>query len=211
MPDSEAVAGALYRRARFLLSAWSVSDLPPDEGLEVAVAGRSNAGKSSLINAVTCQGNLARTSKTPGRTQHMVVFGLDPLRRLVDLPGYGYARVAGSVKDHWRNELPRYLQNRRSLRGLVLLMDVRHPLTPLDQGLLDWSAAADLAVHVVLTKADKLSRGQAAAVQGRVRRQLPPEVGLQLFSMPQRLGLETLWACLDRWLGVEAEKKTPRS
>ncbi|MES9938030.1 MAG: ribosome biogenesis GTP-binding protein YihA/YsxC, partial [Sedimenticola sp.] len=142
-----------YHQARFLTSAAKLNQSPADEGIEVAFAGRSNAGKSSAINTLCQQRNLARTSKTPGRTQLLNFFTLDEQRRLVDLPGYGYAKVAEKVKLQWQKELAAYLEQRQSLRGIILLVDVRHPLKEFDQQMLDWSAQIDLPVHILLTKA----------------------------------------------------------
>jgi GTP-binding protein len=197
-----------YNRTRFLKSVPDLNGAPPDHGREVAFAGRSNAGKSSVINAITGIGSLARTSKTPGRTQHLVFFEIDGQRRLVDLPGYGYARVAEAVRRHWRRAMADYLARRQSLQGLVLVMDVRHPLTDYDRQMLDWCHEAGLAVHVLLTKADKLKRGPASATLLQVRRALARD-GLhataQLFSATKRLGIDEAEACLDRWLEREAE------
>src|SRR5690625_129007 len=160
-----------FRQARFLTSAPDLARSTPDTGAEVAFAGRSNAGKSSAINALTNQRKLARTSKTPGRTRLINFFDLGGNRRLVDLPGYGYARVAQSVKQEWQRNLAHYLEARQSLVGLVLLMDIRHPLQDSDRFLVGWAAAAELPVHAVLTKADKLRRGPALSVQiGRASR-----------------------------------------
>lgn len=199
---------AHYRRARFLLSAPSLAQAPPDAGAEVAFAGRSNAGKSSAINALTGIGALARTSKTPGRTQHLVFFALDGTRRLVDLPGYGYARVSEQVKRQWQQTLEDYLHHRRSLQGLVLVMDIRHPLTDYDQQMLQWCAGAGLAVHVLLTKADKLKRNGANQALFHVRRtagRLCPGATVQTFSALRRAGVEELHRVLDTWLGYASE------
>ncbi|KAF1007108.1 MAG: putative GTP-binding protein EngB [Luteibacter sp.] len=157
--------------ARFVLAAHEIIQLPYDQGAEVAFAGRSNAGKSSALNALTGHTGLARTSKTPGRTQLMVVFDLPPLKgaegtppldaRLVDLPGYGYAKVPEAMRAHWRGEIDAYLKMRRSLRGIVLIVDIRHELKDFDRTMLEFCAATDLPCHVLMTKADKLSRGQA--------------------------------------------------
>lgn len=185
---------------------------PPDTGLEIAFAGRSNAGKSSALNTLTGRKSLARTSKTPGRTQHLVFFSLDDSRRLVDLPGYGYARVPAKVKAHWDKAMSHYLHERSSLRGLVLMMDIRHPLTDFDQQMLNWCAQTHMPVHILLTKADKLKRGAAQNTLLKVRHQLAdhPEISIQLFSALKRTGAEEARAVLDDWLGftpVEMEKK----
>ncbi len=196
-----------YRAARFLTSAPDPDHLPPDEGLEVAFAGRSNAGKSSALNAITQQRQLARISKTPGRTQLLNVFEIVPERRLIDLPGYGYAKVPERLRRHWGVAVQRYLEQRRSLVGLILLMDSRHPLTPLDRQLLDWCASRALPVHGLLTKADKLSRGKAAAALQSVRHILQadyPLATVQLFSALDQTGLEQAIARLDDWLFTAA-------
>lgn len=195
-----------YQKAEFLLSAAALSQAPPDVGREVAFAGRSNAGKSSAINAITGLASLARTSKTPGRTQQINFFGLDEARRLVDLPGYGFAKVPLCVKQHWERLLEQYLRRRKSLRGLVLVMDIRHPLKPTDQQLLAWCHAAGMSAHLLLTKADKLSRGAALDTLRQVRRVLASE-GLgataQLFSALTRIGVEEARHQLDAWLATE--------
>jgi GTP-binding protein len=194
-----------WRRARFLTGARTPGQLPPDAGREVAFAGRSNAGKSSLINVLTEQKALARTSKAPGRTREINFFGLDDAAalRLVDLPGYGYAKVPEAVRRQWQETLARYLQARRSLAGVVVIMDVRHPLTEHDRTLLAWLAPRRLPLHLVLTKADKLKRGRAAAALEAVRREaarLEPPATAQLFSALHRQGLEILRERLASWL-----------
>lgn len=184
------------RQARFQTSAPKLSLCPPDEGYEIAFAGRSNAGKSSAINALTAQKQLARASKTPGRTQMINFFCMqDESRRLVDLPGYGYAAVSESLKQVWQKELERYLIARKSLTGLILLMDIRHPLKEFDQMMLQWAKSRGLFVHVLLTKADKLNRSPALAVLQQVRKQLTAEgldFSIQLFSAPSKQGIEEL-------------------
>src|SRR6056300_354839 len=150
-----------FRRATFLQSASQLSNAPPDSGSEVAFAGRSNAGKSSAINTLTENSKLARTSRTPGRTQLINFFSLSETQRLVDLPGYGYAKVPLKMKREWNRHMENYLQHRQSLRGLILLMDVRHPLTDQDEQMIAWASAATMPVHVLLTKADKLKKGPA--------------------------------------------------
>ncbi|KAB7623943.1 ribosome biogenesis GTP-binding protein YihA/YsxC [Alkalilimnicola sp. S0819] len=194
-----------YQRAEFQLSAPSLAELPPDQGREVAFAGRSNAGKSSALNTITNRRALARTSKTPGRTQAINVFRLDEARALVDLPGYGYAKVPEAIKRHWQAALPEYLAQRQALVGLMLIMDVRHPLTDYDRQMLEWCHHAGLAVHILLTKADKLKRGPATATLHQVRKQLQaefPNTTAQLFSSLKRDGVEEARAQLDRWLTV---------
>ena len=193
----------LCQQARFSISAAKVDQCPPDEGLEVAFAGRSNAGKSSALNTLT-HASLARTSKTPGRTQLLNFFELDEQRRLVDLPGYGYAKVPIPLKLHWQKHLEAYLGSRQSLRGLMLMMDIRHPLTEFDCMMLDWSVASGMPMHILLTKADKLNYGAAKnallKVQQELRRGWGEKVSIQLFSAPKRQGVEDAQAVLARWL-----------
>ena len=197
----------IWRQARFLTGARELGQLPADTGLEVAFAGRSNAGKSSLVNVLTEQKALARTSKAPGRTRELNFFALDveARRRLVDLPGYGYAKVPDAVRLAWQQSLARYLQARESLQGVVVIMDVRHPLTAHDRTLLELLAPRELPLHLVLTKADKLSRGRAAATLLAVQREaqgMAAEVTAQLFSALKRQGLDVLRARLGGWLEV---------
>lgn len=199
----------LYQQARFLTSAARLDQLPPDEGAEVAFAGRSNAGKSSALNRLTRQGSLARTSKTPGRTQLINFFALDDQRRLVDLPGYGYAKVNEAIKRRWQETMEAYLASRHSLRGLILLMDLRHPLRDVDRHLLDWCWQVGMPVHVLLTKADKLKRGQAQSTLLQVQRELasrapPGSTSVQLFSALKGSGVEQVQGVLDAWLGIDA-------
>ncbi|HAT8940068.1 TPA: YihA family ribosome biogenesis GTP-binding protein [Legionella pneumophila subsp. pneumophila] len=192
----------LYSKAVFLKSAARVNQLPEDSGYEVAFAGRSNAGKSSALNCLTNNKNLARTSKTPGRTQLINLFSLDEQRRLVDLPGYGYAKVAMEVKLEWQKNLANYLEARQCLRGLILLMDVRHPLKDLDQILVNWALHRELPVHILLTKADKLSRSEVKNAVLKVRQyyELAEHlVSVQAFSSVKKDGVEELISVLDRW------------
>lgn len=196
-----------YRRAEFLSSAAKFSQCPTDEGWEVAFAGRSNAGKSSAINSLTGNRKLARTSRTPGRTQLINFFALTERQRLVDLPGYGYAKVPQKIKDAWNRQLERYLQERQSLRGMILLMDCRHPLQPFDQQMLGWAEAAHMPVHILLTKADKLKKGPAkqSLLQTRGRlAHLGDLVSVQLFSALKHQGHDELIKVLDRWLTDES-------
>ena len=156
-----------YNSARYSTSANKLDQCPPDEGAEVAFAGRSNAGKSSAINALTQQNQLARVSKTPGRTQLINFFDLNlEGMRLVDLPGYGYAKVPLALKQHWQKHLDAYLQHRECLRGVVLVMDIRHPMKEFDQMMVDWCAATGVPLHVLLTKSDKLKKGPAQSATG---------------------------------------------
>ena len=198
------ITASRYRAAHFLNSVNSLAQLPPDTGREVAFAGRSNAGKSSALNVLTGQRQLARVSKTPGRTQLLNFFQVEPERYLVDLPGYGYAQVPDAIRRHWRLLLERYLRERLALRGLMLLMDIRHPLTPLDRQLLDGCAHRLLPVHILLTKADKLSRGAAQTALQQVQRMLKTDyagASVQLFSALTGLGIDEAHARLDQWLG----------
>lgn len=201
-----------YPRVRFLTSANSVAQLPPDLGAEVAIAGRSNAGKSSAINAITQRRGLARTSKTPGATRLINFFELEPGRRLVDLPGYGFAAVAGSVRQHWGQLLEAYFAGRRTLRGAVVVMDVRHPLTSHDEAMLALALGRHVPVHVLLTKSDKLGRGAAAGVLAAVRREVSkrPAVTVQLFSAHTGEGLAAARGAIERLLdGQPVQKETP--
>jgi GTP-binding protein len=192
-----------FRQAEFLTSVPRASLAPPDEGAEVAFAGRSNAGKSSALNAITGQRALARTSKTPGRTQQINFFAVGENMRLVDLPGYGYAKVPQAMKNTWQRNLSEYLHVRRSLRGLILLMDCRHPLTDYDREVLLWCADFGLPVHILLTKADKLKRGAAANTLLAVRKRLPElhsEASVQLFSALKKTGMDEARQVLSGWL-----------
>jgi GTP-binding protein len=193
-----------YAQAKFLKSAARVDQLPEDSGYEVAFAGRSNAGKSSALNCLTNIRQLARTSKTPGRTQLINLFILDDDmdRRLVDLPGYGYAKVPQKVKLDWQKHLAHYLDKRQSLRGLILLMDIRHPLKELDQMMVGWAVERSLPVHILLTKADKLSRGQVQNTVQQVCRHYNPVkdlISVQAFSTLKKQGVEELIVVLDKW------------
>lgn len=202
-----------YRQARFLTSVAGIRGLPPDRGREVAFAGRSNAGKSSAINALTGRRDLARTSRTPGRTRLINFFELDEGRRLVDLPGYGYARVPRAMSRGWGTLVGRYLESRRSLAGVVVLMDIRHSPTELDTTLLDWCRAADLPVLAVLTKADKLARGRRAAALSEVSARLArygDAVCTMAFSATKQIGRRELAQALDAWLGGDSGPAAPR-
>ncbi|RUR31264.1 ribosome biogenesis GTP-binding protein YihA/YsxC [Vreelandella nanhaiensis] len=204
-PQDSPVARLNYPTASFMISAPTLATCPDDTGAEVAFAGRSNAGKSSAINALTQQKALARTSRTPGRTQLINFFSVmnDESRRLVDLPGYGYAKVPEAVKLEWQQHLSDYLRGRFSLRGLVLLMDVRHPLTEFDQMMLSYADKRNMPVHILLTKSDKLKKGPASAALQKVRSRLKEWedlVSVQLFSSLKRDGVDTLSQKLDQWL-----------
>jgi GTP-binding protein len=189
-----------FKTARFVTSAATLSQCPADEGAEIAFCGRSNAGKSSAINALADQRGLARTSKTPGRTQLINFFTLDDDTKLVDLPGYGYAKVPISVKEHWHRHLDEYLRDRKSLRGLVLLMDIRHPLKEFDQMMIEWSIDSGLPLHILLTKADKLKRGGQQNGLLSLRKHLPNEITVQVFSATKKLGIKELEKSLTNWL-----------
>lgn len=198
----------LCRKATFALSAAKLNQLPADQGFEVAFAGRSNAGKSSALNVITQVHGLAKTSKTPGRTRLINLFNLDEQRRLVDLPGYGYAKVSHEIRERWQKTLAEYLETRQSLRGLILLMDIRHPLKELDLSMIHWAFSRHLPVHILLTKADKLSRSAALRVLMQVKNALNQEkltqgISVQLFSTPHKIGLEDVYAILDHWLGIK--------
>ncbi len=197
-------AARRYREVKFFNSVNSLEQLPPDHGQEVACAGRSNAGKSSALNLLTDQRQLARVSKTPGRTQMINFFQVEAERYLVDLPGYGYAQAPEAMRRHWGVLLERYLRERNALRGVLLMMDIRHPLTELDRRMLDYCADRALPTHVLLTKADKLSRGAAiAALQAtqKVLRQGYPQASAQLFSAQTGQGVAEVHQRLDEWLG----------
>ena len=193
---------SIYQQAQFLISAAKLLQLPEDEGAEVAFAGRSNAGKSSALNRLTHNKQLAFTSKTPGRTQLINVFTLDEQRRLVDLPGYGYAKVSLAIKDRWQKTLADYLQQRQCLKGLVLLMDIRHPLKELDTAMLEWANECQLPIHILLTKSDKLKKSQAASALLNVKQALSfyhQPFSVQLFSSLKNTGVDELSAKLDEW------------
>ena len=206
MDDPHQAAGIVapnYRQAEFLTSASKVSQCPPDVGWEVAFAGRSNAGKSSAINSLTDNKKLARTSRTPGRTQLINFFQLTDNQRLVDLPGYGYAKVPLAIKREWNKQLENYLRQRESLRGLILLMDSRHPMQPFDEQMLDWAQNAQMPVHILLTKADKLKKGPAKSTLLKLRNQLTEQnnlVSIQLFSALKHSGHDELTEVLNAWL-----------
>jgi GTP-binding protein len=192
-----------FRAARYLTSAHRLDQLPADAGAEIAFAGRSNAGKSSALNAICDHEGLARTSKTPGRTQQIVVFPLDETHRLIDLPGYGYAKVPDRLREHWRTTIDAYLRTRASLRGVVIVMDARHPLREFDRAMLEFSRATGRASLCLLSKADKLSRGEGARVLAAVRKELAtfaPAADAQLFSSSTGAGVEEARARLAEWL-----------
>ncbi len=193
---------AHYRQAHFLTSAAKLKQCPPDTGLEVAFAGRSNAGKSSALNCICDQKALAKTSKTPGRTQLINFFSFCENKYLVDLPGYGYAKVSESVKKNWQATLGDYLRERDSLKGLILLMDSRHPLKPLDEMILHWAIECELPTHILLTKADKLSKNEAQKALKKVKETYTLAedlVSVQVFSALKKQGLDKVYQVLDEW------------
>ncbi|MCL2896954.1 ribosome biogenesis GTP-binding protein YihA/YsxC [Brenneria tiliae] len=199
----------------FVISAPDIRHLATDSGIEVAFAGRSNAGKSSALNTLTNQKNLARTSKTPGRTQLINMFEVAEGVRLVDLPGYGYAEVPEEMKLKWQRALGEYLQKRNSLKGLVVLMDIRHPLKDLDQQMLAWAVEAQLPVLVLLTKADKLASGARKSQLNMVREAVLPFMGdiqVEAFSSLKKLGVDKLRQKLDSWFSTlpQAEEEDPQ-
>ena len=192
----------VYHQAKFISSAPRLQDAPPDQGMEIAFAGRSNAGKSSAINTLVRQTALARVSKTPGRTQLLNFFEIDERRKLVDLPGYGYAKVPEAIKKDWQKMMANYLSERKALCGMVLVMDVRHPLTEFDWQMVEWCEQAELPLHILLTKADKLTFGAAKNTLLQVQRDLgrvSVEVTLQLFSALKKTGVDDIHHLLDAW------------
>ena len=194
---------AFYQQARFLQSATTTKTLPPELGFEVAFAGRSNSGKSSTLNKLCQQKSLARTSKTPGRTQLINFFSLPEGKYLVDLPGYGYAKVPNAVKFEWQRFIESYLSNRFTLQGLVIVMDIRRPMLEFDLNMLKWAEAHQLPVHVVLNKHDKLKHGQAKSALLKTQQQLNKynnECSVQMFSALKGLGVDELSKQLDKWL-----------
>lgn len=194
-----------YSTAKFLKSAQKLAQCPRESRIEIAFAGRSNAGKSSALNTITRVKGLAKTSKTPGRTQLINFFALDNDRFLVDLPGYGYAKVSHSIQKEWEKTLSAYIEKREQLRGLFLIMDIRHPLTEYDQFMLNWVTQQGLQVHILLTKSDKLNRGPAMSVLQQVRYALSEYgelVSVQLFSALNNTGVDVARKKLDEWFTV---------
>lgn len=200
-----------YAVATFVTSAPDINAMPDDDGIEVAFAGRSNAGKSSALNTLTNQ-KLARTSKTPGRTQLINVFDIRENRRLIDLPGYGFAKVPLEMKKKWQKSLGEYLQNRESLKGLVVLMDIRHPLKELDQDLVFWAIDNDIPVLILLTKADKLKQGKRKQELMKIRKaakDFDGDVTVHAFSSLNKLGVTELAQKLDSWYGATESAAPP--
>ncbi|OGT42728.1 MAG: YihA family ribosome biogenesis GTP-binding protein [Gammaproteobacteria bacterium RIFCSPHIGHO2_12_FULL_37_34] len=193
-----------YQKAYFLLSVADIKQLPADQGIEVAIVGRSNAGKSSVLNRLTQNKRLARVSKTPGRTQHINIFVLDDKRRLADLPGYGYAKAPLSAKQKWQKTIDLYIKQRQSLKGMVVVMDIRHPLTALDLQLLSYCYKQHLSVHILLNKLDKLSKTAVTHTLQKVKASLKNDdsrATVQLFSALKGIGIEELRKQLDKWYG----------
>ncbi|CAI8152764.1 MAG: putative GTP-binding protein EngB [Pseudidiomarina mangrovi] len=192
-----------FQPTKFVISAADIRQLPADEGVEIAFAGRSNAGKSSALNTITRQKALARTSKTPGRTQLINVFEVAPGMRLIDLPGYGYAKVPIAVKEKWQLALSDYLQHRKALRGIVVMMDIRHPFRDVDQDLLEWATTSGIRVLVLLTKADKLKPGQRKSTLLQAREAVlvfGGDIQVEMFSSLTKLGLPNVEVILSAWL-----------
>ena len=197
---------SVFQHTTFYITINHLEDLPPPNGIEIAFAGRSNAGKSSAINTLTKRDRLAFVSKTPGRTQHINFFKLGDRHFLVDLPGYGYAKVPYKIRQHWDKLLSTYLQTREPLHGMVLIMDIRHPLTQLDRHMLDWFSPTGKPVHILLTKADKLTRQQAEKTLQNVLNYLGeayPQCSAQLFSSASKKGIHEAYAVLGNWLGLD--------
>lgn len=195
-------------KATFTLSAPDIRRLPEDDGIEVAFAGRSNAGKSSALNTLTNQRGLARVSKTPGRTQLINIFEVAPDRRLVDLPGYGFAKVPLEMKKKWQKALGEYLEKRECLKGLVILMDIRHPLKDLDMDLIQWAVDSELPILALLTKCDKLSQGKRSAEVLQVKKKLSSlnaDITVQAFSSLKFTGVEQANKLICQWLSVGLE------
>lgn len=192
----------IYQQAKYLTSAAEYSQLPPDEGTEVAFIGRSNAGKSSALNLITGIKGLARISKTPGRTTMINFFALNDDFRLVDLPGYGYAKAPRTVQERWENTVDKYLQKRRCLKGLIIIMDIRHPLKEMDQAMIEWAVKCEVPTHILLTKVDKLTQSAAKKTLKEVEDALSQygnKISLQLFSSLDRTGLDEVKIVLNNW------------
>ncbi|AEX20598.1 MULTISPECIES: ribosome biogenesis GTP-binding protein YihA/YsxC [Vibrio] len=210
-----------YQNTHFITSAPDIRHLPEDEGVEIAFAGRSNAGKSSALNRLTNQKSLAKTSKTPGRTQLINLFKVEEGCHIVDLPGYGFAQVPVEMKNKWQKSLGEYLQKRECLKGLVVLMDIRHPMKDLDQQMIFWAIDSRIPVQVLLTKADKLKSGARKQTLLKIRKQVETfggDVDVDVFSSLKGLGVDQLRAKLDTWFAPalahlieEDELETPES
>lgn len=195
-----------YKRLRFLISAAAKKQFPENDTIEIAFAGRSNAGKSSAINTIADNKTIARTSKTPGRTQLINFFSLDERRLLVDLPGYGFAKVPPRVKKQWLELMESYLADRPNIVGLVIIMDIRHPLKEFDWKMLEWCAHYNIKAHVLLTKSDKLKKGPATATVLQVQKLIKEEgldASVQLFSALKKVGVDKAHQVLDTWLDLQ--------
>lgn len=205
-----------FQKAQFLISAPDIrhldKHLPPESGIEIAFAGRSNAGKSSALNRLTRQKSLARTSKTPGRTQLINVFEIEEGKRLIDLPGYGFAKVPIEMKKKWQRSLGEYLQQRESLKGLVVLMDIRHPFKDLDQQLIYWAIDANIPVLALLTKADKLKQGARKSTLLTMRKEaknFEGDVQVELFSSLKGFGVDILEKTITKWYALDEVQVAP--
>jgi GTP-binding protein len=202
----------VYHQAKFINSSPHLKDTPDDQGLEIAFAGRSNAGKSSAINTLTRQNSLARISKTPGRTQMLNFFAITEQQRFVDLPGYGYAKVPEAVKKQWHALMETYLSQRKSLCAIVLVMDIRHPLTEFDWQMINWCHHSGLPLHILLSKADKLTYGAAKNTLLAVQKQLkeiPVPITLQLFSSLKKTGVDEVHQALDLFFSFSQGEANP--
>ena len=193
-----------YPAARFITSANALKQFVPDDGVEVAVAGRSNAGKSSAINVIVNRRQFAHTSKTPGRTQLINFFDLREGQRLVDLPGYGFARVSDAMREHWGKLLAEYFHSRNSLKGLLLIVDIRRQLKDYDRQMIAFAEDVELPIHILLTKADKLKKGQAATALLDVRKEVGDRATVQKFSALTRLGENAAREVLQQFLSANA-------
>ncbi|MCP4149098.1 MAG: YihA family ribosome biogenesis GTP-binding protein [bacterium] len=196
------MASISYNKIEFIKSAAYYKNLPEDCGYEVAFAGRSNAGKSSALNTLTNRKNLAKTSSTPGKTQHINLFRLDKSRRIVDLPGYGFSRVNKKEKARWQGELTKYLAERQCLKGIVLVMDIRHPMTELDRTMIDFAESMDRDLHIILSKSDKFKTGKMKSALLKVKKELKEysiDISIQTFSSQNGNGLKELKQKLDIW------------
>jgi len=199
-----------YKRLRFLISAATKKQFPDTDTVEIAFAGRSNAGKSSAINTIADNKTIARTSKTPGRTQLINFFSLDEKRLLVDLPGYGFAKVPPRVKKQWLELMESYLADRPNIVGLVIIMDIRHPLKEFDWQMLEWCAHFNIKAHVLLTKADKMKKGPAKSTMLQVKKHIKEEgleASVQLFSALKKDGVTEIHQVLDDWLDLHTQEK----
>ncbi len=202
----------LFSNCEFLISAYKTSQLPDDDGMEIAFAGRSNSGKSTTINALTNHKGLAKVSKTPGRTQLFNCFEFKPNKRLVDLPGYGYAKVPKKMKKHWEKEIDSYLMNRESLIGVVIIMDIRHPMKIFDEQMLTWADQSGLHSHVLLNKADKLNNNDIKRTLMKVNKEIrkySQSTTCQVFSALRRMGTNELSQVVTPWFSEPEQDTDP--